>query len=126
MTCNPLHVTHICNLYRKASQQLNILKLLGPFLLKLNKLTIFYTFILSNFNFCPLTWHFCTDQNTNKIEKVQERALRFVYNDYNSTYLELVDKAKVPTLQVRRIRTMALETFKIINNLFPTCFEQFG
>ena len=45
------------------------------------------------------------------------------YNDYNSTYLELVDKAKVPTLQVRRIRTMALETFKIINNLSPTCLN---
>jgi hypothetical protein len=45
---------HISNLCRKASQQLNILKRLGPFLSKLNKLTIFYTFILSNFNFCPL------------------------------------------------------------------------
>ena len=121
--CNPLHVTQISNLYRKASQQLNILKLLGPFLSKLNKLTIFYTFILSYFNFCPLAWHFCTDKNTNKIEKVQERALRFVENDYNSTYLELVDKAKVPTLQVRRIRTMALETFKIINNLSPMCLK---
>ena len=78
---------------------------------------------LSNLNFCPLAWHFCTDKNTNKIEKVQERALCFVYNDYSSTYLELVDKAKVPTLQVRRIRTMALETFKIINNLSPTCLN---
>ena len=70
-----------------------------------------------------MAWHFCTDKNTNKIEKVQERALCFVYNDYSSTYLELVDKAKVPTLQVRRIRTMALETFKIINNLSPTCLN---
>jgi hypothetical protein len=61
---------HISNLCRKASQQLNILKRLGPFLSKLNKLTIFYTFILSNFNFCPLAWHFCTYKNTNKIEKV--------------------------------------------------------
>jgi hypothetical protein len=89
----------------------------------LNKLTIFYTFILSNFNFCPLAWHFCTDKNTKKIEKMQERALRFVCNDYNSTYLELVDKTKVPTLQVRRIRTMALETFKMINNMSPTCLN---
>ena len=43
----------------------------------------------------------------------------------NSTYLELVEKAKVPTLQVHRIRTMALETFKIINNLSPTCLNSF-
>ena len=38
----------------------------------------FHTFILSNFNFCPLAWHFCTDKNSKKLEKVQERALRFV------------------------------------------------
>jgi hypothetical protein len=49
-----------------------------------------------------------------KLEKVQERALRFVYEDYNSSYEELLHKAKVPSLQIRRIRTMALETFKIV------------
>ena len=116
---------HISNLCRKASQQLNILKRLRPFLSKLNTLTIFYAFILSNFNVCPLAWHFCKDKNTNKIEKVQEKTLCCVYNDYNSTYLELVEKAKVPTLQVHRIRTMALETFTIINNLSPTCLNSF-
>jgi hypothetical protein len=51
---------------------------LGRYLDRLSKLTIFHTFILSNFNFCPLAWHFCTDKNSQKLEKVQERALRFV------------------------------------------------
>ena len=46
---------HISNLCRKASQQLNVLKRLGSYLTKLNKLTIFHTFILSNFNFA--LWH---------------------------------------------------------------------
>jgi hypothetical protein len=65
----------------------------------------------------PLAWHFCTDKYSKKLEKVQERALRFVYEDYNSSYEELLQKAKVPSLQIRRMRTMALETYKIINNL---------
>jgi hypothetical protein len=52
-------------------------------------LTIFHTFILSKFNFCPLAWHFCTNKNSKKLEKVQERALRFVYEDYNSSAGEL-------------------------------------
>ena len=38
---------HIKNICRKASQQLNVLKRIGCFLSKLNKLTIFHTFILS-------------------------------------------------------------------------------
>jgi hypothetical protein len=25
--------------------------------------TIYHSFIMSNFSYCPLTWHFCTDQN---------------------------------------------------------------
>jgi hypothetical protein len=75
--------THTSTICRKASQQLNIIKHLGLYLNRLNKLTIFHTFILSNFNFCPLAWHFCTEKNSKKIEKVQERALRFVYEDYN-------------------------------------------
>ena len=40
---------HISNLYRKVSQQLNVLKRLGSYLTKLSKPTIFHTFILSNF-----------------------------------------------------------------------------
>jgi hypothetical protein len=115
--------THISTICRKASQQLNIIKRLGPYLNRLMKLTIFNTFILSNFNFCPLAWHFCTEKNFKKIEKVQEGALRFVYEDHNSSYDNLLKKAKVPSLQIRRMRTMALETFKIMNKLSPSCLH---
>jgi hypothetical protein len=114
---------HIGNICRKASQQLNILKRLGPYLDRLSKLTIFHTFLLSNFNFCPLAWHFCTERNSKKIEKVQERALRFVYEDYLSSYEQLLEKAKIPSLQIRRQRKMPLETFKIINQLTPVCLQ---
>jgi hypothetical protein len=65
------HVSSIC---RKASQQLNVLKRLGSLLNRLSKLTIFHTFILSNFNFCPLAWHFCTEKNSKKLEKVHKIA----------------------------------------------------
>jgi hypothetical protein len=46
---------------------------------KLGKLTIYYSFIMSNFNYCPLVWHFCGEVNTKKVEKIQERALKFIY-----------------------------------------------
>ncbi len=115
--------THISKICRKASQQLNILKRIGSYLNKLSKLTIFHTFILSNFNFCPLAWHFCTEKNSKKLEKVQERALRFVYEDFTSTYEKLLEKAKIPSLHIRRQRKMALETYKIINKLAPVCLH---
>ena len=49
------HVSHIC---KKVSQQLHVLKRIGNNLSKLGKLTIYYSFILLNFNYCPLVWHF--------------------------------------------------------------------
>ena len=100
-----------------------MLKRIGKFLPKLQKLTIFHSFILSNFNFCPMAWHFCSQSNTKKIEKIQERALRFIYGDYDSSYSELLDKIGLPTLHVRRLRTMAIETFKILNDLAPPCLN---
>ena len=114
---------HISNLCKKAAQQVNIMKRLGSHLNRLNRLSIFHSFVLSNFNFCPLSWHFCSETNTKKIEKIQERALRFVYNDYISSYEILLDLAKIPTLKIRRIRCMALETFKILNGIAPPCLN---
>ena len=111
---------HISNLCKKASRQLNVLKRIGRNLCKLGKLNIYYSFILSNFNFCPLTWHFCGEIKTQKIENIQKRALRFIYNDYKSDYEGLLSKSKLPSLKIRRLRQMAIETYKIINKQTPT------
>ena len=51
-------------------------------------------------------------------KKKQERALRFIYNDYNSDYDTLLLNSKMPTLRLRRLRTMAL-AFKILNHPGP-------
>lgn len=110
---------HIANICKKASRQINVLKRVGKYLNRLGRLTIYHSFILSNFNYCPVTWHFCSEINSKKMEKIQERALRFIYEDKSSTYDELLIKSKLPSLKIRRIRSIALETFKIINKQSP-------
>jgi hypothetical protein len=87
---------HISNICKKASRQLNVLKRIGKHLTKLGKLTIYYSFIMSNFNYCPLVWYFCGQVNTKKVEKTQERALRFIYEDYSASYDELLSKSNYP------------------------------
>jgi hypothetical protein len=57
---------HTSNIFKKASRQLNVLKRRGKHRTKLGKLTIYYSFIMSNFNYCPLVWHFCGEVNTKK------------------------------------------------------------
>ena len=39
--------------------------------------------------------------------------------DYNSDYKELLDVTKNSTMEIRRLRTLALEIFKTVNNLNP-------
>ena len=60
---------HISEISRKAYQQLAVLNRIGRFLTKHGKLTISKSFIILNFNYCPLTWHFCSQASTNKMKK---------------------------------------------------------
>ena len=48
-----------------------------------------------------------------------KRALKFIYNENHSTYEELLAKSKLSSLKIRRMRTIAIETFKIINKETP-------
>jgi hypothetical protein len=54
---------------------------------------------MSNCSYCPLTWHFCGEQNTKKIEKLQERALRFSYDDFQNSYEFLLFRQSCPLLK---------------------------
>jgi hypothetical protein len=41
------------------SRQLNVLKRIGKHLSKLGRLTIYHSYNMSNFNYCPVVCHFC-------------------------------------------------------------------
>ena len=82
-------------------------------------MAIFRALIVSNFNYCPLVWHFCGKRNTSKIEKLQERALRFVFNDFTSSYENMLKKAELTTLTLSRIKTLALEVYKALHGHSP-------
>jgi hypothetical protein len=71
--------THISEIYIKASRQLNVLKRIGNHLPKLGRLTIYHFYFMSNFNYCPVVLHFCGGSDTKQMERIQERALRFIY-----------------------------------------------
>ena len=58
-------------------------------------------------------------QKTHKLEKLQERALRFVYLDTDSNYNELLDRADIATLHLGRLRMLATEVYKSIHKLNP-------
>ena len=111
--------THIKEIIRKTSRQLNCLKRISYALPESVKLLLYGAFIGSNFNYCPAVWHMCGRANTRKLEKIQYRALKFIFADYKSDYDSLLKRANLPSLEVSRIRTIALEVFKIYLKIGP-------
>ena len=101
------------------AKPLNVLRRLSSLLDQESRMAIFRAFIVSNFNYCPLVWHFCGKTNTSKIEKLQERALRFVFNNFTSSYDNMLEKAELTTLTLSRIKTLALEVYKAIHGHSP-------
>ena len=53
------------------------------------------------------------------MERIQERALRFVFNDLTSSYDILLDRVGVNTLTLSPIKTIAAEVYKASNDLSP-------
>ena len=77
---------HASSLYIKASRQINVLKRISNYLDENCRILIFKFFISSNFSYCPASWMFCGKTNLIKLEKLEERALRFVSRDTTSPY----------------------------------------
>ena len=106
--------THISTICSKAGRQLSALARLSRHLDVDTKLLILNSFILSNFNYCPLVWHHCSIVSTLKMEKIQERGLRFVYNDPISSYSELLSKSGKNMLYIDRLKKLAIFVYKCI------------
>ena len=96
-----------------------MLQRISKFLSEETRLLVFKSFIRSNFNNCPIIWHFCSKVNTEKLEKLQYRCLKIVFDCYGSSYEELLTRANLPALHLGRPRTIVLKTTKCINNSAP-------
>ena len=110
------HVSQIC---AKAGRQLNVLRRLSRNLNFDSRLSIYKSFISSTFNYCPVVWIFCGKGNSNKLEKNNERAIRIVFDDRDSSYEELLKKAKLLPLSMLRLKYMIIEVYKCIRRQNP-------
>ena len=100
-----LHISNIC---RSAANQFNALIRLKRFLAFEEKKTLINSYFYSNFNYCPLAWMFSSTKSLNKVESLQKRALRFLYDNYDSSYESLLNLAGKSTMNVTRLRSLCI------------------
>ena len=83
---------HINTLCLKASPKLHALSRISQYLSQHKKRILFKTFIISQFNYCPLAWMCHSRGLNNKINNIHKRALRIVYQDKKSNLQDLLQK----------------------------------
>ena len=111
-----LHLRLLC---KKVSQKVSALARIVSILPFQKRHIILKTFIESQFSYCPLVWMFCSRTMNNKINHIHERALRLVYQDYSTTFEGLLKKDNSLTFHQRNIHQVAIEMYKVKNNLSP-------
>ena len=60
----------------------------------------------------------------NRINKLHERALRLVYQDDQYTFQQLLDKDNTVTIHHRNLQKLAIEMYKLQNNLSPKVMKE--
>ena len=56
---------------------------------------------------------------------MQRRALRIVFNDYTSSYKDLLKRANTSSLYVSRLKAICIETFKCVNKINPSFLHDY-
>ena len=121
---------HLSKLCKKVSGKVSALARMVKSIPFHKKRLLLKTFIESQFSYCPVIWMFCSRKMNNKINHIHERAIRLVYEDYTTPFEDLLRRDKSMSIHHLNIQRVAVEMFKIKNNLSPAfisdLFSQIG
>ena len=81
----------------------------APYLIHEKSKILYNTFVMSNFNYCPLIWMYHGKTSNNQVDRVRKRALRILHNHFNAQFevlLEVTDEQKVHT---KNLQTFMLQ-----------------
>ena len=71
------------------------------------------SFTYSSFNYCPLVWMLSHKKSLDKIESLHKRTLRFLLNDYVSSYEQLLEKSGKCNMNIRQLIFLCIELCKL-------------
>ena len=89
------HVKIIC---QKTNNKVKAFSRVVRYLEPQKAILLYNSFILTNFNYCPLIWMFCGKTTDDKFSSVHKRTLRVLLNDYTSSLEELLHRKEEVTI----------------------------
>ena len=98
--------SHLKQLLKKVANKLHALTRIVPHLDKKQINLLYNPSFKGQLSYCPLIWTFCSRSSNNLINKLQKRALRVVYNDYDSSFIELLDMTNENTIHIENVHIL--------------------
>ena len=110
---------HIDKLCKTARFKLHALRRIRKFLTLEQVKLLAHLFVNTQFGYAPLIWIFTSKNSMLKVNKIHRRTLRVVYDDYNSTYEELLASHNDISIHQKHLKHLAIEVYKPLTNLNP-------
>ena len=98
---------HFSSLCKKARQKLYALNRTVNYMNLSTRKGLMKIFVISQFNYCPLIWMFHSRKLNHRNNSIHEKALRVTYQDYQSTFLQLLQKDNSVTIHQRNLQVLA-------------------
>ena len=114
---------HLSNVCLKANRKLSALRKYMKYLDFKKIKILFKGFFETQFRYSPLTWMFYSRSTNRRINHLHERALRLIYDDYELTFEELLEKDGSSTIHHYNIQTLCIELYKVYHPLSQTIFS---
>ena len=117
--------THVANICNRVSKKFYALARISQYMNIHKRRMIMKAFIASEFGYCTLVWMFHSRKLNSRVNKLHERTLRIVYQDYASSFTELLEKNNSTTIHNRNIQSLATELLlKVKNGLSPSFMNE--
>ena len=107
----------------KAGTKLNSIKRLISHQDENDRKLLVNSHVISQFQYCTNVWHFCGLTEIHKMERIHERCIRYIYNNYEMEYYDLLLRNNLITLYGQRARKMCHQIFRTIKNENPSYMQ---
>ena len=115
---------HIDTLCRNASYKLHALRRIRKYLTPDNAKVLYNAFINSQFSHASIIWMFCRKMGYLKIEKIQYKALKIVFNS-NESFEDLLLHINEISILQKQLRQLTTEICKSLTDLSPKFTKPF-
>ena len=106
---------HVKTLCQKVRRKVSAFSRVAPYIDEKKGKILYHTFMMSNFNYCPLVWMFCRKMQNKQIDRVHKRALRILLEDYTSSFDELLQKIDDTRVHVKNLRNLMVEIYQCLS-----------